>query len=125
MTKEFVVLDFMDAWNKHDMDKIMSYMHTDCVFLEARGTEVTGKKHKGYEDVKKAFQNVINNFKDAQWKNPVCIVYENKAYSEWTFEASINQDKKIEVRGVDVFTFKNDKILIKDSYLKSRPTILK
>lgn len=123
MTKETIILDFMSAWNAHDLEKIMSFMTPDCLFLEARGTTVTGQKHKGFDKVKRAFHKVLSTFPDAQWKSPSCNVHEQKAYSEWTFVASISSSKKIEVNGIDVFTFKGDKIYCKDSFLKSRPAV--
>lgn len=123
MIKERIILDFMAAWNNHDLEKIMSHMDKDCLFFEARGTTIAGQKHVGFQGVKQAFQNVLNTFPDAQWKAPTCIVYNDKAYSEWIFSASLSATKKIEVRGIDIFTFKGNKIYSKDSFLKSRPVI--
>ena len=40
--------------------------------------------------------------------------------SEWVFTATTSDGKKIEVKGCDVFTFKNGKIAVKESYFKNR-----
>jgi ketosteroid isomerase-like protein len=44
----------------------------------------------------------------------------DRGLSEWTFAATSTDGKKIEVTGCDVFTFKGDKIAVKNSYLKNR-----
>lgn len=123
--KQKIIKDFMQAWNKHDLDKIMSFMHKDCVFFEARGTVAEGKTHRGYENVEKAFEKVLQNMPDAQWNQVKVNVLDDCGISEWMFSATIDNNKYLEVKGVDVFTFKEGKILVKDSFLKSRPTIEK
>ena len=40
--------------------------------------------------------------------------------SEWLFTGTTADGKKVEVTGCDVFTFRGDKIAVKNSYLKSR-----
>ena len=44
----------------------------------------------------------------------------DRGLSEWLFTATSTDGKKIEVTGCDVFTFKGDKIAVKNSYLKNR-----
>jgi ketosteroid isomerase-like protein len=40
--------------------------------------------------------------------------------SEWLFTGTTGDGKKVEVNGCDVFTFRNGKIAVKDSYFKNR-----
>ena len=44
----------------------------------------------------------------------------DRGLSEWLFTGTTADGKKIEVTGCDVFTFKGDKIAVKNSYLKTR-----
>lgn len=40
--------------------------------------------------------------------------------SEWVFVGTHRDGHRIEVTGCDVFTFRGDKIVVKDSYRKQR-----
>ena len=42
---------FSDAWNRHDLPALMSFMHVDCVFDTAAGPEAFGTRHTGHEAV--------------------------------------------------------------------------
>ena len=46
---------FSDAWNRHDIDALMSFMTPDCIFQTAAGPEACGTRHIGTEAVRKAF----------------------------------------------------------------------
>lgn len=38
---------FAAAWNRHDIDALMSMMTTDCVFEASSGVAVNGVWHEG------------------------------------------------------------------------------
>ena len=38
---------FADAWNRHDLDALMSMMTDDCVFQASAGPEVDGQRSEG------------------------------------------------------------------------------
>ena len=44
----------------------------------------------------------------------------DRGVSEWVFTGTTSDGKKVEVNGCYVFTCKNGKILVKDSYFKNR-----
>ncbi|HET6768039.1 MAG TPA: nuclear transport factor 2 family protein [Chitinophagaceae bacterium] len=120
------VLDaFANAFNAHDVDRILSYMTDDCVFQASAGPDVDGEKFAGREAVKKAFEDVFKTYPDAQWKNVRHFIAAERAVSEWTFSGTKQDGSKVEVTGCDLFTFRNGKIAIKNSYRKNRPAISK
>jgi len=43
--------------------------------------------------------------------------------SEWTFTVTHKDGKRVAVNGCDLFTFRDGKIAIKNSYRKNRPAI--
>ena len=47
---------FSDAWNDHDIEKLMSFMSDDCEFHATAGPEVLGKTWKGREEVREIFK---------------------------------------------------------------------
>src|SRR5687767_5282684 len=64
------ILDgFANAFNAHDVDRILSYMTDDCVFEASAGPNVDGEKFAGREAVKKAFEDVFKTYPDAHWSN--------------------------------------------------------
>ena len=118
------ILDsFANAFNAHDADRILSYMTDDCVFEAAAGPNVDGEKFVGKEAVKKAFEDVFKNYPDAHWSNARHFISGDRAVSEWTFTGTKLDGSKIEVTGCDLFTFRDGKIFIKNSYRKNRPAI--
>ena len=43
--------DFANAWNEHDLEKLMSHMTQDCVFELSAGSEAWGARFEGYDNV--------------------------------------------------------------------------
>ena len=120
------ILDgFADAFNAHDIDKILSYMTDDCIFEASAGPDADGEKFVGKDAVRKAFEDVFKNFPDAHWSNPHHFISGNRAVSEWTFTGTKPDGSKMEVNGCDLFTFRDGRIAIKNSYRKNRLPISK
>ena len=46
---------FADAWNRHDLDALMSMMTDDCVFEASAGPDVDGQRSEGRAEVRAAF----------------------------------------------------------------------
>ncbi len=114
---------FADAWNRHDIDALMSFMTDDCVFETAAGPEACGTRHVGAAAVRKAFAAVWKNVPDAQWRNGRHFVAGDRGVSEWCFTGTAADGTRIETDGVDVFTFRGDKILVKNAFRKARPNL--
>jgi len=118
------ILDsFANAFNAHDADRILSFMTDDCVFEASAGPNVDGEKFVGKEAVKKAFEDVFKNYPNAHWANARHFIAGDRAVSEWIFTGTKPDGSKVEVTGCDLFTFRDGKIFIKNSYRKNRPAI--
>jgi ketosteroid isomerase-like protein len=111
---------FADAFNAHDIKAIMSSMTEDCIFEASAGDQIDGEKFSGREEVKKAFENVFATFPDAHWTNGHHFISGDRGFSEWVFTGTKTDGTRVEVTGCDLFTFKNGKIAIKNSYRKNR-----
>lgn len=114
---------FAAAFNRHDLDAVMSMMTADCVFEASAGQAVNGECHAGQEAVRAAFAAVFEQYPDAQWRNPRHFATGNRGVSEWTFTGTRNDGKRVEVTGCDLFTFRDGKIAVKNSFRKNRPPI--
>ncbi len=111
---------FTDAWNAHDVDLLMSFMtEEDCVFEGSSGPEACGSRHVGPQAVRKAYTAIFETFPDARWEESTHLVNGNRGFSEWTFRGTTADGRKTEVRGCDLFVFRNGRILVKDSYRKN------
>jgi len=119
VTEDFL-RSFADAFNAHDINAVMSHMTDDCVFEASAGPDFNGEKFTGQKQVKKAFEDVFATYPDAHWDNPVHFISGNRGFSEWIFTGTKSDGTKVEVTGCDLFTFKDGKIAIKNSYRKNR-----
>jgi uncharacterized protein (TIGR02246 family) len=120
---ENVLAAFADAWNKHDVDALMSFMTPDGVFEASGGNTVNGERHEGQQAVRAAYAAVFATYPDARWNNARHFVAGDRGVSEWTFTGTTKDGKRVEVTGCDLFTFRNGKIALKNSYRKNRPPI--
>ena len=114
---------FADAWNRHDVEALMSFMTDDCVFEASAGPDVDGLRYVGREAVKAGYADVFANFPDAHWGNARHFVRGHRGVSEWTFTGTRTDGSRVEVNGCDLFTFRGGKIAVKNSYRKNRPPI--
>ena len=114
---------FADAWNRHDLDALMSMMTDDGVFDASAGRDVNGQRSEGQQAVRAAYAAVFETFPDAHWANARHFIAGNRGVSEWTFTGTRKDGQRVEVNGCDLFTFREGKIAIKNSYRKNRPPI--
>jgi steroid delta-isomerase-like uncharacterized protein len=114
---------FADAWNRHDLDVLMSMMTDDCVFEASAGPQVDGQRSEGKVAVRAAFAAVFEAFPDAHWANARHFITGDRGVSEWTFTGTQKDGNRVEVTGCDLFNFRAGKIAVKNSYRKNRPAI--
>ncbi|MEO8134065.1 MAG: nuclear transport factor 2 family protein [Betaproteobacteria bacterium] len=114
---------FAEAWNRHDVDALMTFMTDDCVFESSSGPDVCGTHYGGRQAVRSAYVDVWTTFPDAQWRNAVHFVCGDRGVSEWTFTGTREDGTRVEVHGCDLFTFHDGKIALKNSFRKNRPLL--
>ena len=119
-----VLQAFAEAWNRHDVDSIMSFMTEDCVFEASAGPQICGERSEGHEAVRGAFAQVWATFPDAHWGSARHFVCGDRGVSEWIFTGTRQDGTKVEVHGCDLFTIREGKISVKNSYRKNRPPLV-
>ena len=112
--------EYSDAWNAHDIDRIMRFMTDDCVFEPGGGPERYGARVEGADAVRERFIEVWTDIPDVRFENALHFVEGNLGCSEWTIVGTFRNGSRIEVDGCDLFTFEGGKIKSKRSYLKHR-----
>src|SRR4029434_2575933 len=116
-----VLQAFADAWNRHDVDALMAFVTDDCVLEASAGPDVCGTRYVGRQAVRAGFAEVWATFPDAHWGGARHFVVGERGVSEWTFTGTRAGGTRVEVHGCDLFTFRNGKIALKNSYRKNRP----
>lgn len=122
VTKDFLQ-SFADAFNAHDLEAIMSHMTDDCIFEASAGPDFNGEQFKGQEQVRKAFEDVFATYPDAKWSNPGHFLSGDRGFTEWVFTGTKADGTRVEVSGCDLFTFRDGKIALKNSFRKNRPPL--
>ncbi len=111
---------FCDAFNRHDLDALMAHMTEDCVFLSSAGPDQEGRRYSGQQEVRAGFADVFATFPDGQWQEGRHLVCGDRGLSEWVFRGTKTDGTRVDVNGIDVFTFRDGKIAVKDSFRKQR-----
>ena len=117
-----LLVEHTEAWNRHDLEALMSLFADDCVFEASGGDEVYGKRYKGHREVKEAFAEVFESMPDANWGNGRhYILAPDYGVSEWTLTGTLPDGRRLEVNGCDFLGVRDGAIVSKNSYRKNRP----
>ena len=118
VTKE-ILKDFLDAFNRHDLNAIMEYFAEDCVFYMPRGSTPRGDRYTGKTEVRAGLAKRFEGIPDVHYGDDHHWVCGKFGVSEWTLTGTSVSGKKIEVRGADLLQFDSfGKITRKDSFWK-------
>jgi steroid delta-isomerase-like uncharacterized protein len=117
----FAFLDgFANSWNRHDTAAILAAMTDDCVFETSFGPTVAGTRYVGQAETRRGIEDVFKQFPDALWNGPRHFIAGDRGVTEWVFTGTRSDGTRVEVQGCDVFTFRDGKIAVKNSYRKQR-----
>jgi ketosteroid isomerase-like protein len=109
---------FLDAFNAHDIDAIMSFFTDDCVFDTPRGPAPGGQRLVGKEQVRKGIQARFDGIPNINYDDERHWTCGDRGVSEWTIRGIQATGEPIAVRGCDLFEFTDGKISRKDSFWK-------
>jgi taurine dehydrogenase small subunit len=112
--------EIVAAFNSRDVEKIGSYFAPDATFYASRGGAVDGARIHGREAIKNYLADRFKVIPDMRW-DPVedYVVDETRAVSVWIVRGTEN-GRAIEAKGVDLWEFRGDQVLNKDTYWKIR-----
>jgi ketosteroid isomerase-like protein len=108
------------AFDEHDLDGIMAHFADDAVFDGPRGTEPWGTRFVGRDAVREAFAGRFAGIPDVRYRDDAHFVDGDRGASEWTLSGTTTDGTRIEVRGCDLWTFRDGKVVKKDSFWKLR-----
>jgi ketosteroid isomerase-like protein len=113
-------MDLCQAFNAHDLNRIMTFFADDCVLEMPRGAKPWGTRVEGKEDVRAALATRFEGLPDVHYGNEEHFVDSaaNTGISKWTLTGTNREGRKTEVCGCDFYTLRNGKVIRKDSYWK-------
>jgi len=118
--RESTLKDMLDAFNRHDLDAIMDFFAEDAVFEMPRGPDPWGKRYVGKAAVREGLATRFAGLPDVHYGDDRHWVAGDRGVSEWTITGTTVGGNRVEVRGCDLFTFRDGKIIRKDSFWKIR-----
>jgi ketosteroid isomerase-like protein len=117
-TKRVLLEQMLDGFNRHDLDAIMSLFSDDCVFESPRGGDPWGRRFVGKEEVADGLGARFEGIPDVHYGDDHHFVAGDRGASEWTLTGTTVEGERLEVRGCDLWTFRGDEIVRKDSFWK-------
>lgn len=106
------VMDFNDAFNRHDVPSMMQLTSDDTIF-ENTDPSPDGTKYSGKDAVTKFWEGFFRNAPNAHIDIEEIFGFGNRCVMRWTYTWGDGH-----VRGVDVFKLKDGLIAEKLSYVK-------
>jgi uncharacterized protein YceH (UPF0502 family) len=110
-TLEDVLDAYNEAWNRHDLDAICA-LHAPGMVFENHNA---GERAEG-DAVRAHIASIFANWPDLRFTGRRLYLGADFAVSEWTAYATHPSGREVTWEGVDIFPFRDGKILRKDVY---------
>ena len=107
-----------DAFNRHDLEAIMAFFTDDAVFESPRGPDPWGRRFVGKEAVRDGLAARFSGIPDVHYGDEDHFIAGDRGASEWTLTGTTTDGVRLEVRGCDLWTFRDGLVVKKDSFWK-------
>lgn len=114
------LVELCDAFNAHDLDRIMAFFADDCVLEMPRGHEPWGSRFEGKQAVRDGLATRFEGIPDVHYGDAEHFVdaAAQTGMSKWTLTGTAREGKRVKVRGCDFYSFREGLVVRKDSYWK-------
>jgi predicted SnoaL-like aldol condensation-catalyzing enzyme len=112
-----VVLEFNEAFNRHDVAAMMQLMSDDCIF-ENTGPAPDGAVYSGKEAVTRFWQDFFRQSPHAHIQIEEIFGFGERCIMRWRYSWVDSAGEKGHMRGVDIFRVRDGSIREKLSYVK-------
>lgn len=117
-----LLVEHTEAWNSHDLDRLMGLFADDCCFEASAGPGHRGRVFEGRSQVRAAFGEVLDSMPDANWGDGRHFVLsDDYGVSEWRLTGTRPDGSRLDIIGCDFLTVRGDEIVRKNSFRK-QPT---
>lgn len=109
-----------EAFNAHDLDRVMAFFAEDCVLEMPRGSQPWGSRFEGKGKVREALASRFEGLPDVHYGDDEHFVdtNANTGMSKWRLTGTTREGERRDVQGCDFYTFRDGKVIRKDSYWK-------
>jgi len=119
---ELIARSFIEAWSKHDSEKLTSLFDEECHYEEVP----TGRNFTYKKDIAEYMNNTLSGMPDSEFVVESIIASENTAMVEWIWKGTNSvgwdymdipaTDKYFEIKGVSVMAIENSLIIRNRDY---------
>lgn len=113
-----VLQAIVDAFNAHNLDRIMGFFADDCVLEMPRGQSPFGTRYVGKDNVRQGLSVRFAGLPNVHYGDLSHSVNGNTGISKWKVTGTTPAGVQIEANGCDFCTFRDGKNIRKDSYWK-------
>ena len=109
------------AFNRHDVDGILSYFAEDGEWLMARGPDPwEARRLRGKQAIGEVLRARYAVIPDMRWVDMQHFIDAggSRACSEWTVKGTPKEGAPLDQLGCDLWTFRDGRITKKDTYWK-------
>ena len=110
---------FLNAFNEHDVDRIMQFFSDECVLETPRGPQIWGTRYEGQSEVRKILSYRFKWLPDMHYGKDEHWAMGKLGISRWVLTGNSVEGDRIEVQGCDVMRLDEAGFIChKDSYWK-------
>jgi len=108
----------LDAFNRHDLEDVLQFFADDCVLEMPRGRDPWGQRFVGKGQVRDGLASRFAGIPDVHYSEDRHWVCGDRGVSEWLLTGTTTAGVQLQVRGCDLWEFRNGQVSRKDSYWK-------
>ena len=113
-----LLMEINAAFNSRDVDRILSFFAEDATFFMARGPEPRGRRVHGKAAIGRVLADPFAVISGMRWDHIDHFVTGNRAVTVWMVTGQGADGEVLNYQGCDLYEFRGDKILNKDTYWK-------
>ncbi len=110
--------EISDAFNSNDIDRVMFFFADDAVFDHAAGPDIHGTSSVGADAIRAVFGDMFERVESVKWETLDTRIERDKAICQYRRTATFPSGEIQDCKTVDILTFRDDKIIHKDTYYK-------
>ena len=110
--------EISDAFNSNDIDRVMFFFADDAVFDHAAGPDIHGTSSVGADAIRAVFGDMFERVESVKWETLDTRIEGDKAICQYRRTATFPSGEIQDFKTVDILTFRDDKIIHKDTYFK-------
>jgi steroid delta-isomerase-like uncharacterized protein len=119
---EKTIKNMLEAWNSHDVEKILSFFADDCIYEDV----AVGLVNHGKKEVKLFFESFFVDMPDVKFEGKSTLDSGNYFGIEWVMSGTFAHSsipempqatgKKFSIKGVSIGEMREDKIIRNSDY---------